>query len=137
MINSCHTKISYKSFASFEHMVVKLPCAHDKMLLLISIYRLLYVPVSKFHDEFAELLEMSTVIHDLCLITGDINIHFESDETSSVCFHEFMELFYLKQHIVDPTHTMEHNIDVVMTRNNNTIVDKITITRYNLSRHYD
>ena len=44
------TQISSKMFCSFEHTVVKLPCADNGHIMLISIYRLLYIPISVFHE---------------------------------------------------------------------------------------
>ena len=128
-------QVNSKSFSSFEHMVVKLPCANNNVLL-ICIYRLLFIPVSVFHEEFALLLEMYTMSYDSFIIAGDINIHVETGELSSIRFHEQLDLFDLKQHVISPTHIMGHTIDVVITKNSDSIIDNVTVTEYNISHHF-
>ena len=98
------TQLSSKSFTSFEHVAIKLNCTNKKKILLISIYRLLYVPVAVFLEEFPELLEIYTMMNEDFIIAGDINIHVETDEYSSVKFHEIIDIFDLKQHVTGPTH---------------------------------
>lgn len=130
------TQLSSKPFSSFEHVVIKLTCSKRKTVLLISIYRLLYVPVTVFHDEFFELLEMYTVLNEDFIIAGDINIHVETDDASSKKFHEIIDLFDLKQHVTGPTHIKGHTIDVIITRNDKSAVSDIVITNYSLSHHF-
>ncbi len=130
------TQLTSRSFTSFEHVVIKLKCSNRKRILLISIYRLLYVPVAIFHEEFAELLEMYTVLNDDFIIAGDINIHVETDESASVKFHEIIDIFDLKQHVTGPTHIKGHTIDVIITRNDKSAVKEVLITQYNLSHHF-
>ena len=138
MLKSSFTSVqlAVKKFQSFEHTVVKLSCTGNSVLVLISIYRLQYVSVSTFLDEFPELLETYTVLFDKFIIAGDINIHVETDESSSLRFHEIVELFDLKQHVVGPTHIMGHTIDIVITPNNDSLVENIIITKYDLSHHF-
>ena len=128
----CPTQINSKVFHSFEHTIVKLPCANNKYVILISIYRLLFIPVSVFHAEFTEFLEMYAVLHDAFIIAGDINIHVE---TGSTKFKELIYLFNLKQHVIGPTHILGHTIDIVITRNDLNI-ENIVITKYDLSHHF-
>ena len=72
----------------------------------------------------------------LC-ISGDINIHVETDEPSSIHFHELMDTFDLiKQHVVGPTHIMGHTIDIVITRNGNPATCNIEVKKYDLSHHF-
>ena len=70
------------------------------------------------------------------MIAGDINIHVESEEPASRKFRELMDLFELKQHVVDPTHVMGHTIDVVITRNKNNLTSDVVVTNYKLSHHF-
>lgn len=130
------TQLSTKSFSSFEHVVIKLPCGNRTTILLISIYRLLYMPVTVFHDEFSELLEMYTVLYQDFIIAGDINIHVETDEASSLKFQEIINIFDLKQHVAGPTHIKGHTIDVIITRNDKSAISNVAITKYNLSHHF-
>ena len=89
-------QVSTKSFTSFEHVVIKLHCSNKKTIFLISIYRLLYIPVAIFHDEFSELLEIYTVLNDDFIIAGDINIHVETDDAPFMKFQEIIDIFDLK-----------------------------------------
>ena len=130
------TQISHKSFTSFEHVIVKLLGTKRQTLLFIAIYRLQYVPMTVFYEEFPEFLEMYTVSNDNFLIAGDINIHLETDESPSVKFHEIINIFDLKQHVTGPTHIKGHTIDIVITRNNKSTVENVVITKYNLSHHF-
>ena len=100
------------------------------------IYRLLYIPISVFHEEFAELLELYTVLHDSFIIAGDINIHVETQESSSLRLQEQLELFDLKQHVVGPTHIAGHTLDVVITRNCDSLIEDVVVTKYDTSHHF-
>ena len=130
------TQISHKSFTSFEHVIVKLLGTKRQTLLFIAIYRLQYVPMTVFYEEFPEFLEMYTVSNDNFVIAGDINIHVETDESPSVKFHEIINIFDLKQHVTGPTHIKGHTIDIVITRNNKSTVENVVITKYNLNHHF-
>ena len=129
------TQLSSRSFTSFEHVAIKLNCTNKRKILLISIYRLLYVPVAVFLEEFPELLELYTILNEDFIIAGDINIHVETDESSSVKFQEIIDMFDLKQHVTGPTHIKGHTIDVIITRNDKSVTD-VEIYQYNLSHHF-
>ena len=129
-------QMASQSFTSFEHTIVRLHCTNNKIIILISIYRLQHIPISLFHKEFTELLEIYTILDASIIIAGDVNIHVETEEVSSVRFHEILNLFDLKQHVSGPTHIMGHTIDVVITRNHDMTVGNIKVTRYNMSHHF-
>ena len=130
------TQLPSKSFASFEHAISKLSCVNNKKIILISIYRLQDVPISLFYEEFTELLEIYSVLSESLIIAGDINIHVETEDPSSLKFHEIIDLFDLKQHVMEPTHIIGHTLDVVITRNKDHNVENIQITSYDLSHHF-
>ena len=69
-------QLSVKHFHSFEHTIVKMPLTRRRTLYLISVYRLQYVAVSTFMEEFPELLDLYTVPYEHFVIAGDFNIHF-------------------------------------------------------------
>ena len=50
-------QVSSKHFKSFEQTVVRLQLANKKTMILISIYRLLFVPIPLFLEEFSDLLD--------------------------------------------------------------------------------
>ena len=128
-------QIVSKFFSSFEYTAVRLPCKDNNTLILISVYRLQDIDVSIFLDEFSDLLEMHTVLHDSFIIAGDINIHVETENTASRKFHELLDMFHLKQHVADPTHIKGHTLDVVITRKKKNLVSDLVITENDLSHH--
>ena len=80
-------------------------------MVLITVYRLQYVPVAEFIHEFEDVLETFAVLYEDFLIAGDVNIHMETDDCSSKKFKELLESYDLKQHVAEPTHIMGHTID--------------------------
>ena len=125
-----------KEFHSFECNVVKIPLMNKKSMLLISVYRLQYVPVSDFIKEFSELLEQYAVLNEDFVIAGDINIHVETEDSPSRKFEELINLFNLKQHVVGPTHIMGHTIDVIITPNKEFYVHDVVVKEIDLSHHF-
>ena len=66
---------SVKHYLSFEHSIVKLPLAGKKFMILIAIYRLSWVPVTTFLDEFADLLDLHTISIEHFVIASDISTY--------------------------------------------------------------
>ena len=93
------------------------------------------MPVAVFLEEFPELLELYTILNEDFIIAGDINIHVETDESSTVKFQEIIDMFDLKQHVTGSTHIKGHTIDVIITRNDKSVTD-VEIYQYNLSHHF-
>ena len=73
--------MSCKPFSSFEHTMVNVKLTSSTKLLLVTIYRLLFISTTIFLKEIAEFLEMLSVVNENWLIAGDINFHLETDET--------------------------------------------------------
>ena len=105
-------------------------------MILITIYRLQYVPVGEFIDEFSEVLETFAVLHEDFIIAGDVNIHVETENCSSLKFKNLLESYDLHQHVNGPTHIMGHTIDVVISPNKQSYVSKPDIRRIDLSHHF-
>ena len=131
---SCKQLIS-KDYHSFEHSIVRLPIQRSSMLL-ITIYRLQFVPVGEFIEEFGELLEAYTVLHEDFVIAGDINIHVETDESASRKLKNLLCIYDLIQHVHEPTHIMGHTIDVVITPNKESYIKELSTRQNDLSHHY-
>ena len=109
--------IKMKQFSSFEHTIVKVKINNNTYLTLISIYRVLFVQVNLFLEEFTALLEYLNGNSDPFIIAGDINIHLDNkDNTYTKQFNELLEMFNLIQHIDFPTHSCGHMIDVIISR---------------------
>ena len=129
-------QISVKHFQSFEHTIVKMPLVKTKTLHLISVYRLQYVAVPTFMEEFSELLDLYTVPHEHFVIAGDFNIHFESDSSTAKQFKDLLHLYDLKQHILSPTHVKGHTLDLVITSIHSIPLSDISVAEIDLSHHY-
>ena len=67
-----------RHYESFEHTVVNIPLANKKKLILISIYRVLFVTEKVFLNELAELFDEFVVSNEHFIIAGDVNIHVET-----------------------------------------------------------
>ena len=128
-------QLSVKHFHSFEHTIVKMPLAKKKILYLISVYRLQYVAVSTFMEEFSELLDLYTVPYEHFVIAGDFNIHFESESSNAKQFKDLLHLYDLKQSILSPTHVKGHTLDLVIT-SMHSIPSDISVAEIDLSHHY-
>ena len=61
-------------------------------MILITVYCIQFIPVTEFFNEFQELLEDFKVRYEDYVIAGDVNIHVESDESSSRKFKNVMEM---------------------------------------------
>ena len=68
-----------KDHHSFEYNVVTLPLKNNSKMTLITVYRLQFVSVAEFIEEFEELLEKYTVLSEDFVIAGDVNLHMETD----------------------------------------------------------
>ena len=129
-------QLSAKHYTSFEHTIVKVPLAKKEILYLISLYRLQSVSTVTFMDEFSELLDIYMIPNDLCVIAGDINIHFETQAANAKQFKELLDLYGLQQHIEDPTHLKGHTLDVVITPKKDGFLKEVEISHLDLSDHF-
>ena len=53
-----------KDYHSFECSITRVPLKCNKYLLLIVVYRLQFIPVAEFIEEFNELLETCTMLYE-------------------------------------------------------------------------
>ena len=125
-----------KHFLSFEHTVVRLPLAKKKYLYLVSLYRVLFVPVATFFDEFSDLLGVITIPNEHFVIAGEFNIHMESDTPNAKQLKEILDMYDLKQHVSFPTHNKGHTLDLVLTSKDSNILNDLEVTENDLSHHY-
>ena len=136
MLSIKSTQVSIKKYESFEHSITKISSPKGKSIFLITIYRLQDKRISLFFEEFPNLLEEYTVLNDLFVISGDINIHMESDEPSSKKMHDILDVFNLTQHVHEPTHIKGHTIDVVITSKQESLINNLKVTPFDLSHHF-
>ena len=110
-----YKRLKHKQFSSFEHIIVKVMLGNNKSVLLISIYRVLFTPVTVFLEEMVTLLEYLTAMKEDVVLAGDINIHMETNELYANKFKDILHTFDITQHIDFPTHIQGHTLDVITT----------------------
>lgn len=94
------------------------------------------VPMSIFFADFSSFLEniMPSV---LLLIAGDFNIHIDvPGNADSVCFNELLESMRLQQHVNEPTHESGHTLDLIITRQCDSLLADIPVADCLFSDHF-
>ena len=126
-----------RHFESFEHTIVSLSLMNKKKVILVAVYRVLFVSETMFLTELAELFDEVVVSNEHFVIAGDINIHVETSDVYARQFQELLELYNVKQHIDGPTHSKGHTLDVVLTPNRDDYLHGIITTEISdLSDHF-
>ena len=113
-----------------------LRATHQSMSFLFAI---IYRPPNSSHNQF--LADLSNFLENISstpselVIMGDFNIHVDdhSDYFAS-SFQSLLDNFDLNQHINSPTHKHGHTLDLIITRNDSSILDS-TIHEPFLSDH--
>lgn len=114
-------------FTHFEHLSCSV-CAGDVQIRLCIIYR---PPPSKrngfrntlFFEEWSNYLDHQVVIPQEIIITGDLNFHLDDlMNADSRHFSELLDARGLVQHVTEATHVHGHTLDVVITRENSSII---------------
>ena len=103
---------NFPSPVSFELMTTKLSSG-NKETIFLNIYRPPSSKISTFFYEFQNLLEFFVPLPSELIITGDFNIHTDSDLTTPNEFSCILDNFHLKQHIHFPTHDDSHTLDLI------------------------
>ena len=103
----------------FEFMATKLSTG-NKETIFLNIYRPPSSKISTFLQEFQNLLEIFVPSPSELIISGDFNIHADSDLTTSHNFSGILDNFHLTQHINFPTHG--HTLDLLITRSSSTVI---------------
>ena len=80
------------------------------------------------------MLEHTSTYANL-LIIGDINLHLDNTTDAMTCkFRHLLAVHSLTQHVSVPTHNLGHTLDVVITRDNQTL-ESVTVDPPMLSDH--
>ena len=76
-----------------------------------------------FLEEFSSYLESIILTPESLLLTGDFNFHVDiDDDPNAKLFQELLDSMGLKQHVTGPTHMSGHTLDLLITREHDTIV---------------
>ena len=109
---------------------------------LVTIYR---PPPSKknrvtptiFFNEFSILLEMLTLAPGYLLINGDFNFHMDVPrDASASAFEDLLESAGLKHYVVGPTHWSGHTLDLIIDRQDDTVLSSFATLSDLPSDHY-
>ena len=125
-----------KRFSSFEQTMVSIKLTSNTKLILITIYRLLFVSAGVFIDEFTEFLEILSVMSEDFILSGDINFHLETDDSHVKSLHDLWNSFNLVQHVLQPTHNLGHSLDCVLTRRDTLEITNLVSDNVQLSDHF-
>ena len=131
-----HKRLKQKSYSSFEHMSIKLNKKKCMNIVVVTIYRVLFVPVAVFIEEIMELFEMLSAIPENVVIAGDINIHMDETDIYPNKFRNILETFNMMQHVDFPTHIHGHTLDVLITLGDDLLIRNLHSCRYDLSHHH-
>lgn len=127
-----------KSFEFSEWIVEYGSCK----LRTVVIYRPPYssnhpVTTSVFFDEFAKYLESIVMTSEPLLITGDFNIHVDVlGNLDGASLLELLESLGLQQHVDKPTHESGHTLDLIITRQCDSVLTSVPLTDYLFSDHF-
>ena len=102
----------------------------------MTIYRLLFISTTIFLKEFAEFLEMLSVVNENWLIAGDINFHLETDETIVTSLKDIFMTFNLVQYVNQSTHELGHTLDLVLAQDDALNIYNVESNNVHLSDHY-
>lgn len=130
-----HKHMKCKFFTSFEATMVNIKLTNNTKLIVVSIYRLLFVPAATFLKEFAEILEILSVMPEDFIIAGDINFHLESNDYNVRLLRKTWIDFNLTQHIKVPTHKLSHTLDAVLSLDDSVKISNIVAEDMELSDH--
>lgn len=114
---------------------------HRRAIKVVAVYRPPYsvahpVSSSVFFDEFSTYLENIVMSSERLLITGDFNFHPDClTDNDAKRFVDLLETFGLIQHVLVPTHSSGHTLDLIITRSTNDIAITGLQTTLLLSDH--
>ncbi len=106
--------VFFGSYSTFEYISFVLRSAYP--CLALTVYRPPRLR-NGFIEEFAELLSNISVEYASVLISGDLNIHM--DDITDHFAHQFTDMlsaFDFTQHVVGPTHSHGHTLDLVISK---------------------
>ena len=135
-VGTKHKHIPVKTYSSFELTLIRLFRNRGKPVLLVCIYRLLFVSVTVFLEEIVNLFEYLVSCPEEILLAGDVNIHMDEDELYANNFKDILHSFNFIQHIDFPTHIQGHTLDIVATTENGLYVSEFKAEKYDVSHHF-
>ena len=125
--------LSDRKFSQFEYLICN--CVLEKVSFQLSV---LYRPpptkkngftVGTFFDEMSDFLEYMNSVSTDILITGDLNFHLDVvTDPSTVKFTSLLQGYGLCQLVLGPMHRKGHTLDVVVKRDNSSLVSNVYVS---------
>ena len=82
---------------------------------------------SIFFEEWSEFLDRVVVTSDALVIMGDLNFHIDDPrDTDAQKFLQTLSDHGLLQHVTGPTHVLGHTLDVIITRENSSVLSELS-----------
>ena len=131
-----HKQHKCKFYKSFEHVIVSVKLTNSTKLMIITIYRLQFIPASTFLEEFTELLEGLNAMTEDFIISGDINFHLETDDPHVLHLQNLWSTFNITQHVRTTTHNLGHTLDLVLTKSDSPSIRNLECRDIQLSDHF-
>ena len=131
-----HKHMKCKFFSSFEVTMVNVKITNNTRIILVTIYRVLFIPAATFIKDFTELLEILSVMPEDFILAGDINFHLESNDYYVEQLLKLWTTFNLVQHVHVPTHKLGHTLDLLLTREGSSKISNVLTEDVHLSDHF-
>ncbi|KAK6196437.1 hypothetical protein SNE40_001663 [Patella caerulea] len=122
-------------FSTFEILQLNVLLGKNHVRI-VSVYCPPSTSVVDFLTEFAELLSNLNTGPGHILILGDFNLHDKANDSNFKKFLLLLDAFSLKQDVDVPTHRHNHILDLVITREHNSIIQSCDVVDHQISDHY-
>jgi len=75
-----------------------------------------------FFDDFCDLLERLSTLSAPLMIAGDLSIHVDdATDTHAIKLSDILSCHSLHQHVYSPTHVHGHTLDLLITRDDQSV----------------
>ncbi|KAK6187423.1 hypothetical protein SNE40_005456 [Patella caerulea] len=123
-------------FSTFEILQLNVFLGKNHVRI-VSVYRPPSTSVVDFLTEFVELLSNLNTGPGHLIILGDFNLHVDKANDSNIKkFLLLLDAFSLKQHVDVPTHRHNHILDLVITKEHDSIIQSCDVVDHQISDHY-
>ena len=124
------------NFQTFECILVSISSTSSKKLNFVIVYRFCELTPSAFLSEFYDFVENIFIHLKNLIILGDFNLHMNKTcESNVIRFNEILTTFGLNQLVDQPTHISGNTLDLIITNQGETQIQKITVDHACYSDH--
>ena len=89
-----------------------------------------------FFNKFSDYVESFILSPESLILTGDLNFHVDvADDPDARVFIDLLASMGLKQHITEPTHIGGHTLDLLITREHDSVILDVPVVDRYLSDH--